>query len=261
VGVGPLVVWTGALARLACGAMMSAPGLHRRALLLAAVSLAPAAALARIPSNFTFVVPDGWDDLSDGSMPHQLARLHPALVENAMQGDFLAFAADLAPGPDDRTSFMQAVLLPTGIVIAPDTLPKLREALFKRHEAEGLKMDMTTLDITQIRGVDVARAIWSLKGDGVDDMRLAYVVPGGNRAALLVYGATAPLFPKLRPEFERCAAGTGGVEATPRPSRPARLIEGVVSVVAALLAGGWIVSQLRRRPPATPKAARERPPG
>lgn len=226
----------------------------RRALLLSLLVLVPATALARVPSNFSFVVPEGWADLSDEIQPDQLAKLHPALIESAMNGEFLAFAADLRSESDARNSFLQALLLPTGIVISQETLPTLREALFKRHEGDEAKMEMQQLDVVKIGGVDAARARWTLKGEGVDDVRLAYIIPGGNRSALLIYGATAEAFPALEPVFEKAALGTQGAEDAPRPSRTPRMLESVLTG-AALLAAALLFFGRGRKSSSQPAAA------
>jgi hypothetical protein len=217
----------------------------RRALLGLLMLAAPAS--ARQPSRFTFEIPPGWADLADGASEDAKEKLNHGLVEASSRKDFLAFAADLEADENGRNSFLQAILLPGALAVNIETLPKIRDALRKRSEGEGLSIDMQSVEISRIGEVDVARARWTVHNEGGDEARLAYVIPGGDRAALLIYGCPVENFEKLRPLFQAAAERTKGAEAPPPPAIWGPLAINALKVGAVLAVLAFFLGKSRAK--------------
>ena len=243
--------------------MARAP-LFRRSLLLGL--LAAGSAAARPPSRFTFTPPMGWTDLLENQREIDITTLHPGLAVAMLRDDWLALAADLNPGSDGKNSFMQALGLPSGLEITPQTLPDIRKAIVDHNTQDDVAPpEVRTLEIIDIGGADVARIVWAVKepSEG-DEMRMAYIFSGGDEpGAMIVYGTSASAFEATRPLLEASARATGGVVPTPRSRRlfykslPYLQIAGVVGLLGVLL-----VSRRRAQmPPAvtTPAAAASGP--
>jgi hypothetical protein len=234
--------------------MRSGPVVSRRALLGLLLMVAPAA--ARQPSRFTFEMPPGWVDLADGASEDIKEKLNQGLVEASTRKDFLAFAADPQADENGRNNFLQAILLPGALAVTIETLPKIRDALRKRSEGEGLSIDMQSVEISRIGEVDVARARWTVHNKDGDEARLAYVIPGGDRAALLIFGCPAEHFDKLRPLFQAVAERTRGAAAPPPPPIWGPLAVNALKVGAVLAVLGYFLGRSGKK--AAPKRL---PPG
>jgi hypothetical protein len=237
-------------------------GLSRRALPGLLVLAFSGTTAARQPSRFSFELPPGWVDLADGASEEAREKLNAGLIQASTKKDFLAFAADLEADENGRNSFLQAILLPGALPVTVETLPRIRDALRQRSESEGVPIEMQSVEISRIGEVDVARARWVVHSEGGDEMRLAYVIPGGNRAALLIYGCPAERFEKLRPLFQGLAERTKGAEAPPPPAVWGPLAINALKVGAVLAVLAFVLGKSRKKaipraplPPASPRKA------
>lgn len=231
---------------MAKGALLS-----RRAALLAL--LAPTLAQARPTSRFVLKPPAGWTDLTNPEevTSEIIEKLHPLLAIAAVDDSLLAFAVDLNAGADEKNSFMKAFLLPGELEVSTGNLPKIREALL-RDEKPDVTIDVKRLEITELGEADVIKAFVSSKSDEGEELRLIYFIPGGpEQSLMLVYGATAAEFEKVRPLIEASAAATKGAVSLPRWKRwsfqvlPYLQLGAVVGILLMLLTR-------KRKPPVKP---------
>lgn len=220
--------------------MFSVP-LSRRALLLGlTISWA---ALAKPASRFTFKIPQGWTDmLADGLSDEIVTNLHPSLAAQLLTQDHLAFAVDLNPGAHGQNSFMQAILLGGKLEVNDHTLPDLRKQIDQKNKDAEIEATIRSAEIVEIGGADVARILWEVKNDEGNEIRLAYLLPGGDEpGAMLVYGCNAKEFDRVRPLMEASAMATQGAVAEPKlkkyfyKSLPFIQITGAIGLIALLL--------------------------
>lgn len=203
--------------------------------------LATSAAAAAPSTHFKFKIPPGWTDLLDNPAEEVVTTLHPTLALQAMRDDQLALAVDLDPGAHGQNSFMQAFPLFGPLEINSRTLPDIRDQIALNSKENELKVTIQSAEIVQFGDADVARIIWLVKNDEGDEMRMAYAIHGGEQSALLIYGANAAEFPRVRPLMEASAMATQGAVPQPRFWRlfykalPYLQIAGVIGILALLL--------------------------
>ena len=76
-----------------------------------------------------------------------------------MTGDrHAAYPTGLKDAPSRHRALRRRIEGP-GIVVAPETLPKIQEALIKRHADDGVTVEFKSIVITKIGNVDVAKAL------------------------------------------------------------------------------------------------------
>jgi hypothetical protein len=240
---------------------MSPAALSRRALLLGL--LATSSVLAKPTSRFTFKIPQGWTDmLADGLPDEVVTNLHPSLAAQLLVQDHLAFAADLNPGHHGQNSFLQALALPGKVEINESTLPELRKQIEKNHQEREVQATIKSATIVAVGDADAARVLWEVKNDEGDEVRLAYLFSGGEEpGVMLLFGANAKDFERVRPLMEEAALATRGAVPTPKfekyfyKSLPILQIIGAVGLIALLLTGRK--KQQLVRPAAPAKAENE----
>lgn len=220
---------------------MSPASLSRRTLLL---GLAVASiAVAKPSSRFTFKTPQGWTDmLADGLPDEIVTNLHPSLAAQLLTQDHLAFAVDLNPGTHGQNSFMQAILLGGKIEVNDNTLPDLRKQIEQKNKDNEVESTIRSAEILQIGGADVARVVWEVKNDEGNEVRMAYLLPGGeDPGAMIIYGSNAKEFDRVRPLMEASAMATQGVVPQPKFKKyfykalPLIQITGAAGLIALLL--------------------------
>lgn len=219
----------------------------RRELLVCLVALAPRA-LAAAPEPFSFVVPDGFVDISDGEKP-PLSPIGDDFFEYAKTRDFMAaklldgavVAALAAKVGDGRAplSSLAAAVSEAQPVLPPDTSFKV--------------LGTSTV---KLAGVDCGRVEAERLGPDANARILVFVLPSAERWAQIELVVFDPkLYAEIASAVEAALARTRGiapVKAPDEPPTPVFALIGVAALVGTLIGkairGGNHSTKWRQRP-------------
>jgi hypothetical protein len=208
------------------------------------------ACAVRAEGGFRFTAPPGWTDISASAPPENVAGLDPNLVDYVRMPRVAAAAIDRREQSPTVGSIMMAEVSPTSLEISDKTLSDVVDKVF-REERKGSEIELIEKSTPQIGGVDVGRLVIEERSGSDRIRRIAYVLPGGDRTAILSFIVAPGKLAAVTPDADDAARKTLGL--TP-PRRPARVssFEGALLGGAIVLLGLFLKSLHDRRSRSVP---------
>ncbi len=191
--------------------------MKRMLLALAVLSVASvtSSAYAQAPSPFSFVVPQGFVNLSTGQPEGNWAGINPQVKQMVQGGNFAFYAADKAGMGD---GFMENVNVTLAASPGPITDESLR-TFASQMDGELKKATNGTggytpvsWKVVQIGGVTSGRLVGLTRLPGVVTKQIAYIVPSGPTTAIITYSTTEKAFAKYERIFDAAAQATKGAK-------------------------------------------------
>jgi hypothetical protein len=162
-------------------------------------------------TEFSFVVPTGWTDLSPAAPAENFKGFPDAIVREAMSDRYLAYAVDRPAGRDDVAATFNALRLPTRGRITEARLERILEGMVSKASADGLTINVIARSLVDVSGAKGGRITYDVVVEGDKTRHLLYVLPGLEHGVALTYSTAAEDFARYQPVFEASAAGTRGV--------------------------------------------------
>lgn len=222
--------------------------------LAATVALFSCAAQARAEHPFTYVIPDGWTDLSPGAPDAAFRNLHPGIVREAQSGRFVAFAMDLRT-EDGFYEGMNA-LVREGALTTDDDLSVLVPELEDAYQLEfKAPVRVVEADHAEIGNVRAIRVVYDVSLPARTLRQEQYLMPGGlDWYTVVTYSTVPERYERYRKTFATSASATGGVAEAKAGLSIATLGERIPELASSIflltLVGFGVHGSLRRKPAA-----------
>jgi hypothetical protein len=169
----------------------------------------------------TFVVPDGWTDLSPGTSPGNAEMLPEELRAEVRRGKYAAAAFGPVESGQPYTQTFTAVVVPR-LFRGESERASLEQQIVDGMRTLGATARPQRGEVQKVGGVDALRLELRVSIDdvGIEERRVFWAIPAGRRTALLSYTCEESACDRLLPIMDASARGTRGIAA---PSFLARL--------------------------------------
>lgn len=162
----------------------------------------------------TFLVPEGWIDLSPGAPPGDAEALPEELRAEARSGKYAAVAFGPVESGQPYTQTFTAVVVPR-LFRGESERASLEQEIVDGMRTLGATARPRHAAVQRVGGVDAIRLELRVTVDdvGVEGRRIFWAIPAGRRTALLSYTCEESTCDRLLPILDASARGTSGVAA------------------------------------------------
>jgi hypothetical protein len=209
-----------------------------RVLLVLLVMASPAYADLR---PFHIPAPTGWKEVTSLT-PEALAGIPPGIAEKIKTQHYELMAVDLEHASGGFAPNMNVIVGDGGLRVTSSSLRKLGDELMTQMSRNGATAKLVSSRTVRISGVDTARLEVENAFADLQMHQVIYVMPGGDRTAVVTFTASPTQFASYESLFDETAAASRGLK---EPSRFDWNEVLVFAAVGGLGAGG--LSLLRKR--------------
>lgn len=198
---------------------------------------------ANAASDFTYKIPDGWENLKITSRDSEFNSI---LMTEAKSGKYAVYVADPRNNKTRLGSTFNVLEAQTTGRITQQTADKAGSDLVQQLGRVGMNYRLIEAKVVKIGGVDCSLTVGDM--DTVEGRRrlMQYLVPGEKMTAIMSYSAPVDEFDRYRSVFEASAMGTKGAYAHGGFSFKRSLMVGAITGGIAMIAS-WIIAMTRRR--------------
>lgn len=190
---------------------------------------------------FHISAPDGWQEITS-LPPEALAKLPPAIVDQLRRTHYELMAADVEHATGGFTPSMNVIVNNAGLRVTASSLRKGVDELMSQMRRSGVTARLVSSRIVPIDGVDTARLELETAFGDIQVHQIIYMLPGGDRTAIVTFTASPAQFPGYEPLFDQTAAASRGLKEAPVFDWNQIILAGAVGGVAA-----GLVSMVRKR--------------
>jgi hypothetical protein len=204
-----------------------------RVILVLLLAASPAYADLR---PFHISAPAGWLEITS-LPPEALAKLPPAVVEQLRQMHCELMAADVEHATGGFMPSMNVIVNDAGLRVTASSLRKGGDELMSQMRRNGVTARLVSSRIVPIDGVDTARLELETALGDIRVHQVIYMLPGGDRTAIVTFTASTAQFPSYEPVFDRTAAASRGLKQAPGFDWNQVIVAGAVGGISAGLVG------------------------
>ena len=212
-------------------------------MLLALLMLFAFATTANAASEFSYKIPDGWENLKISSRD---AEFNSLLMSEAKSGKYAVYVADPGNNKTRLGSTFNVLEAQTTGRITQQTADKAGSELVQQLGRAGMAYRLIEAKIVKIGGVDSAVTVGDMDTSEGRRRLMQYIISGEKMSAILSYSAPVDEFDRYRSVFESSALATRGTYAPGGFSFKRSLTVGAITGGIALIAS-WIIAMTRRR--------------
>jgi hypothetical protein len=192
---------------------------------------------------FSFVIPDGWLNLSPGGPKRDLDRAPPGVKAQLKSGRFKAMGLSLH-NPDGRFfDNLNALIVNCPGRFTDANMNKVANMLGSqmRKQNASARLKIISKKTLALDGTRVGRLVYDLHMNGTQMRQMQYYIPSGNKCAIITFTTIPDRFSGLEALFDKTARATGGIKKQDsswfRGRTKRSIIVGVAVGLAALLMG------------------------
>jgi hypothetical protein len=190
---------------------------------------------------FRISAPTGWKELTS-LPPEALASLPPSISEQLKRTHYELMALDLDHTSGGFTPSMNVIVNNGSLHVNASSLRKVGDELMSQMRRNGVTASLVSSRTVRIDGVDTARLELETTFASTQMHQIIYMLPGGDRTAIVTFTASLEQFPSYEAMFDQIAAASRGLKEPPGFDWDEVLIAGAIGGVAA-----GVVGMLRKR--------------
>jgi hypothetical protein len=164
---------------------------------------------------FHIPAPPGWKEVTSLT-PEALAGIPPAMVEKIKTTHYELMAVDLEHASGGFAPNVNVIVSDGHLRVTSSSLRKLGDELVTQMSRNGGTATLVSSRTVPISGVDTARLEVESAFADLQMHQVIYVMPGGDRTAIVTFTASPAQFPGYQRLFDETAAASRGLK---EPSR------------------------------------------